>query len=265
MLRRTLCSLLFFPWIAQGKPLDTRINADGFDSAEKDITKICESVAAEFTGTWKDLPGTKVVVERGKEGPITLDQRNEQGETVVKLDTQGTYWSQYSYQFAHELCHVMATGNKRDRKHLWFEETMCETASLYCLRKMEGTWRSNAPYPNWQSYAPKLGDYAKDVMLKREHYLPLVQSGLPAFYKQHRERLEAEPCDRELNGAMAIVMLACFEKQPQHWEAVKWLNAGPAGELPSFAAFLKRWHDAGGAPGVRGEYCLALRHRSLGH
>ena len=235
-------SVLLHAW-CRAEPLPVRVEAEGFQVSREDISKVCESVAAEFTQGWKALPAAKVVVERGRKGPITLDQHNEQGETVVRLDTEGTYWGQYSYQFAHELCHVMATGNKRERKHLWFEETLCETASLYCLRKMEATWRSNAPYPNWQSYAPKLGDYARDVMLKREHYLALVESGLSNFYRNHREQLEAEPCDRELNGALAIVLLAHFEKQPQHWEAVKWLNGAEPKTTETFTAYLTRWKN----------------------
>jgi len=238
------CLVLLLPLIAHGEELGIRVEAEGFQSSREDISKVCQSVAAEFTRGWKALPETKVLVERGKHGPIMLDQRNGQGETVVRLDTGGSYWAQYAYQFAHEVCHVMTTGQKRERKHLWFEETLCETASLYCLRKMDTTWRTDAPYPNWRSFAPNLGDYARKVMLGREHYASLIQGGLPAFYQKHRERLEAEPCDRELNGAMSIVLLGRLENEPQHWEAIKWLNATPMGEDKSFAGYLKRWRDA---------------------
>lgn len=244
MLRCILCLVLLLPLIARGKEVAIRVEAKGFESSKEDITKVCESVAAEFTRGWKALPDAKLVVERGKHGPIMLDQHNDQGETVVRLDTEKTYWAQYAYQFAHELCHVMANGQKRERKHLWFEETLCETASLYCLRKMDTTWRTEAPYPNWRSFAPNLGDYARKVMLGREHHAAIIKTGLPAFYQKHRERLEAEPCDRDLNGAMAVVLLGRFENEPQHWEAVKWLNATPMGEDKSFAAYLKRWKDA---------------------
>lgn len=235
LLLHTLCR-------AEAPPI--RVEAEGFHSPKEDISKVCDSVAAEFTRGWKALPDSKVLVERSKQGPITLDQHNEQGETVVRLDTEGTFWAQYAYQFAHELCHVMATDRKRERKHLWFEETLCETASLYCLRKMDATWRSDAPYPNWRSFAPNLGDYARKVMLGREYHADIIKSGLPAFYQSHRERLEAEPCDRELNGAMAVVLLGCLENEPQHWESIKWLNATPMGQDKSFASHMKRWRDA---------------------
>jgi hypothetical protein len=242
--RSILASLLLFSRITTGEVPAIRVDAEGFNSPGEDITKICQSAASELTRGWKKLPEVKVLVAHGEHGPIMLDQRNDQGETVVRLDTEGTYWAQYAYQFAHELCHVMATGQKRERKHLWFEETLCEAASLYCLRKMDTTWRADAPYPNWRSFAPNLGDYARKVMLGREYYAGIIKSGLPAFYQVHRERLETEPCDRELNGAMAIILLGRFENEPEHWEAVKWLNATPMGEDQSFAAHMKRWKDA---------------------
>lgn len=244
MILRMLWLTLLLLALCRAEIPPIRVEAEGFNSPGEDIAKICQSAATEFTRGWKKLPEAKVLVERGKQGPITLDQHNAQGETVVRLDTEGTFWAQYAYQFSHEFCHVMADSRRRERKHLWFEETLCETASLYCLRKMDTTWRTDAPYPNWKSFAPNLGDYARKVMLGREYYAEIIKTGLPAFYQTHRERLETEPCDRELNGAMAIILLGRLENEPRHWEAVKWLNATPMGEDKSFTAYLKRWRDA---------------------
>ena len=83
---------------------------------------------------WRFFPNYQIepiVVTRGHSGPITLFRRNGRGEIVVCLDTEKTYWSQYSYQFAHELCHILCGFKEGYEGNKWFEETVCETASLY--------------------------------------------------------------------------------------------------------------------------------------
>jgi hypothetical protein len=229
---------------ARAGGVSIRIDKQGFQASDADIAAVCGSAAECLTRNWKEPLDIKVLVVKGKHGPFTAFKKNARGESVVQLDTGGTYWSQYAYQFSHELCHVLCAGSNDYRGNLWFEETMCETASLYCLRRMSEEWRTKAPYPNWKGYAPKLADYARNVVAKRTFYPKLIKSGLPAFYKEHRARLEAEPCDRSLNGAMAIVLLTLFERDPSQWEAIRWLNPSPSPKGETFQSYLKKWHDA---------------------
>ena len=121
---------------------------------------------------------------------------------------------------------------------------LCETASLYVLRGMARTWKTSPPYPNWKDYRDSLRDYADDIMRKRDGQHEIFALGMPAFYRNHRSVLEKEPTSRELNGAMAIVLLQLFEEQPERWEAVRWLNSTPPRKGDSFAIYLRNWHDA---------------------
>ncbi|MCP6756902.1 hypothetical protein NL533_35270, partial [Klebsiella pneumoniae] len=79
-------------------------------------------------------------------------QRNDAREIVLKLDTSNTFWSQYAYQFAHEFCHVLCGYREDDPGTQWFEETLCETASLFVLRAMAREWKTAPPYPHWKDY-----------------------------------------------------------------------------------------------------------------
>jgi hypothetical protein len=221
-----------------------RIEVEGFDAGGSDIKAVCDSAGREL---WKHFPGYKLekfVVKRGRNGPITLYSRNDQGEIVIKLDTGNTYWCQYAYQFAHEFCHVLCSFDEDYEGNKWFEETLAETASLYALRAMAGSWKTDPPYGHWKDYRDALRSYSDDVILKRMKVHEIYESGLAGFLKAHKERLTKEPCDRDLNGAMSLVFLKLFEEEPGRWESVRWLNSSPSPKGETFEQYLNKWHKA---------------------
>jgi len=221
-----------------------RIEIEGFEAREADVRAVLDSAARELWPFFPDYQIKPIVVTRGYDGPITLYRPNSRGEIVMRLATRRTYWCQYAYQFAHELCHVLCGYDKDYAGNKWFEETLCETASLFVLRAMARTWKDEPPYPNWRDFRDSLRSYADDVMRKREHVFEIYQRGLPAFYRTHKKTLRAHPCQRDLNGAMAVVLLGLFEQEPERWEAVRWLNSEPSPQGETFGEYLQRWHDA---------------------
>ena len=68
-----------------------RVDASGFEAREADIAKVCLSAVGELQKHCPELPTENVVIVRGTKGPITLFQRNAQGEIVVQLDTGKTF------------------------------------------------------------------------------------------------------------------------------------------------------------------------------
>ncbi|WP_425613416.1 hypothetical protein NA78x_003248 [Anatilimnocola sp. NA78] len=221
-----------------------RVDATDFEASEADIRAVCDSAAKQL---WPLFPGYDLepfVVTRGKAGPITLYQRNDRREIVLKLDTRNSFWSQYAYQFGHEFCHVLCGFREGYRSNRWFEETLCETASLYTLRGMTRDWKDQPPYKHWSNYRDSLRDYADNVIRERKHVREIYRGGMPAFYREHEAELRKNATNRELNGAMAVVLLGYFEEEPARWEAIRWLNAQPAPKEESFADFLQRWRGA---------------------
>lgn len=221
-----------------------RIETAGFDAGEANIRAVLDSAAGELFRWFPDYRIEPFVVVRGHGGPITLFERNARGEIVMRLDTGQTYWSQYAYQFAHEFGHILCGFRPGYQGNRWFEETLCETASLFAMRAMARRWQAAPPYPNWRDYRDALRGYADDVIRRRPAAQEVFARGLAGFYQAHRAELERNPTDRELNGAMAVVFLHLFEEQPARWGAVRWLNATPAPEGESFAAHLGRWSTA---------------------
>ncbi|QDU28634.1 hypothetical protein ETAA8_37370 [Anatilimnocola aggregata] len=221
-----------------------RVDATDFSASEADIRAVCDSAARQLWPLFADYELEPFVVTRGQSGPITLYKRNDRREIVVKLDTSNTLWSQYAYQFGHEFCHVLCGFREGDSSNRWFEETLSETASLYVLRGMARDWKDGPPYKHWASYRDNLREYADNVIRQRAHTREIYAKGMPAFYRDHEAQLRKTATDRELNGAMAVVLLSYFEEQPTRWEAIRWLNSLPPPAKESFADFLQRWQGA---------------------
>jgi hypothetical protein len=219
-----------------------RVAADGWGSASAaDVKTVLESVIREL---WRHFPGRKLepfVVQRGHDGPIVHYRRNAMKEIVVMLDTGDLYWSQYVYQFAHEFCHILCGFDDDWKGNLWFEESLCETASLFALRRLAEVWAKKAPYENWRSYAPRFNEYAQDVMDRRVN---LPDSRMAGFYQRHRAELEKNPVDRELNGTVSLFLLRQIETAPSLWESLTWLNSAPSVQGESFPAYLQKWRNA---------------------
>jgi len=221
-----------------------RVESRGFGNSAVDIKKLLDSAGREL---WKHFPDYKIeklVVARGRSGPITLYNRNSKGEIVIRLDTGNTLWAQYSYQFAHELCHVLCGYDEDYKGNMWFEETLCETASLYAMRAMARAWKTDPPYKHWSNYRDALRSYCDNVVKKRTKVHEIYEKGLAGFYKTHKDRLTKEPCDRALNGAMSLVFLKLFEEEPSRWGAVRWLNSTPSPKGETLAQYLTKWRNA---------------------
>lgn len=238
-LRIILALGLLWQISAAASPIDIRIVPDGFDSKEEDILAVLTSTTRELSKHFPDYEIEPVVILRGSDGPITLYQRNIRGEIVVRLDTQKTYWSQYSYQWAHELCHILAGFRDDSRENKWFEESLCEVASLYALRRMSESWEKDPPFPHWKSYRQSLKKYVDQVMATRAD---IALEDLPSFYQKHWTNLREKSNDRNLNGTFAKTLLPLFEKDPSRWEAIRYLNVTPARKALSLRAYFSKWH-----------------------
>lgn len=190
---------------------------------------------------WRAAPDRELppIVVRPDGGPITLFERTPEGAVEIRLAVHGPHWSQIAFQFAHEFCHVLCNFRPpADPRHQWFEESVCETASLFALRRLAESWAASPPYPNWKTYAPAFRDYA-DERLKRAA-LP-EGATFKDWFGRNIEALSKNAGDRERNLVVASMLLPLFEASPHHWAAVAFLNADAPAD--SFDQFLARWRD----------------------
>ncbi len=247
---RTLAALLV---LAIVNPLDFRATSaraapppvpdilvvrDGWQAERSTVQKVLESTAGEL---WRYFPERKLapIIVHPQGGPITLFRRGPKGEIYVWLNTGSTYWAQYAYQFSHEFGHVLCNCDADDHGNDWFEEAICEMASIFTLRRMGETWKTSPPFEHWKNFAPHLTSYAEN----------LVQpSGLPegttlaSWYAEHAEELRESATRRDLNRIVAVALLPLFEQTPEHWQSVTYLNHGKPARPQSLTEFLADWH-----------------------
>jgi hypothetical protein len=202
-----------------------------------DVEKVLYSAAGQL---WRYFPERQLplIEVRPKGGPIVLYERGPKGEIRVRLDTGENLWAQMAFQFAHEFTHILCGYDEKHQETKWFEESLCELASLFVLRRMAQTWQTNPPYRNWKSYAPALGKYADERIAKAK--LPGGKT-LAQWYAENAEALRSNATDRPRNCIVAGVLLPLFEAQPEAWEAVQHLNTEAFSGRYTFTEYLKAW------------------------
>ncbi len=203
----------------------------------EDVRRVLRSAGTALLAPVPDaaLPPLEV---RARGGPIVLHERADGGMVRIRLNTGGNLWAQYAYQFSHELCHVLCRYDRDPTGHQWFEESLCELASLFVLRRTAETWADEPPYPNWRGYAVHLGEYADQRIAAAR--LPEGTS-LADWFRANRADLATAATDRARNTVVAAALLPLFESCPRHWAAVPHLNdASPTAPQP-FRDHLAEW------------------------
>lgn len=167
---------------------------------------------------------------------------------AIGLATNGTYWCQYAYQFAHEFCHALV-GHSNDwkakdlggvRPNHWLEESICEVASLFVLRDMGNTWKTHPPRPNWRSFAEKLTTYADEHIAKssKNHDEPFIE-----WFRKRETEMRQNSTMREYNDRVALELLPLFEKDPAGWETMACFKIQRPKEDESLVEHLTQWHN----------------------
>lgn len=99
------------------------------------------------------------------EPPRVLCRPKPESPFAVLLPARERRWAQYAYQFSHEFCHILSNFERLENNpNNWFHESICETASVFSLRRMAERWSVTPPYPNWNDYSLALSAYATDLL-----------------------------------------------------------------------------------------------------
>ncbi len=215
------------------------------DARPQDVQAVLSSVA---TVMLRNFPGRRlqpIVVAHSDLFPITLFRRSPNDEYRVFLTAKDRYWARYVYEFAHELSHILSNYDQRKdaatgSQSQWFEEALCEIASLYALKELAAEWEHSPPYPNWAPYAQALESYAENMLKEAHRALPSSMS-LAAWFRNAETQLQANPYMRKYNEVAANALLPLFEQTPAIWRAVGYLNISLSGG--SFKDYLSAWRN----------------------
>ena len=198
--------------------------ADSFAACDED-----EPVAIELRATASD-----------QDPPKAHSALSPDGAFVIEANVRGAFWAQLAYQFAHEFCHVLADPRTIvwDR-FTWIEEVLCETASLFAIRRMAESWRSAPPYPFWRDYSTRLWEYEGAHIAEPSRCVPSGES-FESWLVRMVPLLEADSGRREDNTVIAKELFPIFESTPGAWRAVRSLHVAPRSALSS-AEYLSGW------------------------
>jgi hypothetical protein len=217
------------------------------DASPEDIRRLLISAHSAFRPAFPDLAWPGISVFRREDTPITLDRRDAENRVRIGLATRDLFWSQYVYQYGHELVHLIAGHLPVERRWSgtdnpvgWFEETLCEVGSLYTLRTLARSWEEAPPYSNWRDYRHRLAEYAQGRLEAPENRPP-AEDAFHAWLMGRQPQLRAHCCDRAANTQVAARLLPVFERDPSLWRAVAHLRASPAGPQAELADHLRGW------------------------
>jgi hypothetical protein len=230
--------------------LDIRVGDNGWGNADKeDVERVLYSVAAELEPYFPHGKLPPIKVEHGDDTPIALFEKVSGGQYVILLTAKDRHWSQLAYQFAHELTHVLSNfdnnslrQSKQQDPNQWFEEALCEAASLFALNQMAATWENAPPYEHWKAYAPALRRYAEEMKRESHRTLPVGMS-LANWFSKNENTVRTNPYQRASNEIVATRLLALFEQRPDQWGAISYLNQDRQTNSADIREYLQRWYD----------------------
>ncbi|OEE51944.1 hypothetical protein [Vibrio splendidus] len=206
-----------------------------------DLQAVLDSVVCVMNKYFEsDANSDVLVIHNATHGPRVLFDRGQNNEYQVLLSSKDRTWDQHAYQFAHEYCHIRTNYSNGSRKVKWFEETICELASLFVLRRMSEMWQENPPYENWRDYSQNLYKYAENRIVDESHRLP-EGIDFQSWFVARLDDLENNQYMRDINTTIAIMLLPLFEENPQLWRAISYLNTWVCADTDDIYKFFDKW------------------------
>ncbi len=221
---------------------------------ESSLSNIKAVIASAAHQIWKHCPHTElnsIRIYHREDYPIVHFNRDPDGWIRVGLQARDRLWARFAYQFAHEFCHALALHSNSPGQHWhslshcnrWLEESICETASLFALRAMRKEWAMNPPYPIWQGYSAKLGEYAQTMIDDPQRQLQQNQ-GFGEWFNENEQLMRANAELREKNNIVAAQLLPLFEQEPFGWKSICFINLLPQDSHKTLAQHFLDWLHA---------------------
>lgn len=175
-------------------------------------------------------------------GPMTLIERGANNEHIVLVNARDRLWSRLAFQFSHEYCHVFSRHYLVPLGHRfrWFEESLCEAASLFSLRKMSVIWAIDPPYPAWRAYSGSLREYSDERINATQQFVDVVD--FREWLSDNIAEMTNNSINRKLNNIIAVRLLSYFEENPSAWKCVTRISTAPDLE-GNLASYLRSWED----------------------
>jgi hypothetical protein len=222
-------------------PLDIRIVSGGWGMAKiEDVSFLLKAVGRHFLVGFEVPFSAKIRVEchPSRPAPQVECLNRSRNEHVVLVQGQDFFW--WAYEFAHELCHiVIGYDNFYASESKWFQESLCELASIFTLRRMSIYWRELASAPDLQEFAARLPKLTREFLDRPQFQLADFLT-LPEWFQVNEQSLRLHPTySPQANGVVAGQLLPLVEDHPEYWQSICFVPDSGA----RFEEFLREWHD----------------------
>lgn len=187
------------------------------------------------------------VIPWNQEYPLVVNDRRPY---KMYLSARDSYWSQYVYQFSHELCRILTNFDRAGQhRHKWFEESLCELSSIFVLHRLAETWAESPPPGVFKAadFAPNHRKYAEYIEAK---YSISSSEDISGWLAENISALETSSEEHELNGVVAVALLNRFREDSSLWSECGWLNHWDPEEDDTFREYLDSWSDCLSTNGI---------------
>lgn len=214
------------------------------------LVEVIRSVMEEFNCASSVIPQEHLFVMPDTGSGIPMCSKIGD-KYLIFLSARGTCWCQYIYQFAHEYCHYLVNGplDGEQETTFWFEESICEMASMYFLKKVTERWISW--FPVMVSGTPLSDQEEALVLLKQfapenEPYLDAllnknapIEIPLYEWIESNTSTLSEPVYHRDLYNQIATRLYDVFSTYPDLWKVIPFLYRPSVNEYVDFRSFVK--------------------------
>lgn len=185
---------------------------DGADiSYHESVIELLDFVSVDMSNFFKIKPSSTISVINipAREFPVKIGNSN----TIMLCATPGMYWAQFTYQYAHELCHLLIDSPWPSVQDEWFEEVICECASRFWLKRMTISG-FHPEYDGFEKYRNDLGNNSTQFSLSD---LKNEKSNILATMRSDHQ-------DRKHFDYLANKIMPIIDADPNIWADVPYLR-----------------------------------------
>ena len=186
----------------------------------------------------------------------------------IVVDIVSLHWDQLSYQFGHELGHVMcnswAWGDNSKPPSQWLEEAWVEAFSIRGLGLLADSWEREPPFPHDAAYANAIRKYRGSLIEKYSSGAgPVADAGVAPWFRADHNLLDHQGGLNVIEGPAILAILAELERDKGCVADLGAVNRWPQRSAAPVDEYLRLWRASCEQIGSPGELPARL-HDILG-
>ena len=194
-----------------------------------------------------DRQPAKLRVDDHTSGPPHIWLHEENPDTAwIVVDIGARDWCKLSYQFGHELGHVLCNSWQSQAKpklpSQWLEEALVEAFSIRGLGLLADSWEERPPFPHDAAFADTIRKYRQDLIEKYRKPAgepPVLD--MCAWLRRNRDALDHTGGVGVIEGPEIVQIVAALDGDKACVEDLGAVNRWPARSEVPVEEYLRLW------------------------